>query len=110
VSRKQSKVSGNPDIEILADVKAERLRFEEVPDTEVRFRGYPERRSVSGTERENLPDEVERNVVYRDIKVSLRIASELAQTQQGSEGPDRSEARDVAEYQKKNHKKGHDSD
>jgi hypothetical protein len=68
----------NPDIELTADVKARELRFEEVPETEVRFPGYPERESASGTDRENLPDEVEPGVTYRDPRVRLRIASKLA--------------------------------
>ena len=68
----------NPDIELTADVKAKELRFEEVPETEVRFPGYPERESASGTDRENLPDEVEPGVTYRDPRVRLRIATALA--------------------------------
>ena len=68
----------NPDIEFTADVKAKWLRFEEVPETEVRFTGEPGHESASGTDRENLPDEVEPYVTYRDPKVRLRIASALA--------------------------------
>ncbi len=67
-----------PDIEITAYVKARELRFEEAPKTEVGFPGYPERESVSGTERENLPDEVEPGVTYRNPRVRLRIATVLA--------------------------------
>ena len=69
----------NPDIEISAVVKARELRFEEVPESEVRFPGHPERESVSGTERENLPEEVEPGVTYRNPKVRLRIVSALAE-------------------------------
>ena len=68
----------NPDIEFTADVKAKWLRFEEVPETEVRFTGEPGYESASGTDRENLPDEVQPDVTYRDPKVRLRIASALA--------------------------------
>jgi hypothetical protein len=68
----------NPDIELTADVKARELRFEEVPEAEVRFPGHPERESVSGTERNNLPEEVEPGVTYRNPRVRLRIASVLA--------------------------------
>jgi hypothetical protein len=67
----------NPDVEISATVRSRELRFEEVPETETRFSGHPERDSVSGTERENLPDEVETGVTYRDSRVRLRIASKL---------------------------------
>ena len=65
------------EIELTADVRMRELRFEEVPETEVRFPGYPERESVWSTERENLPDEVEPNVTYRDPRVRLRIATAL---------------------------------
>lgn len=67
----------NPDVEISATVKSRELRFEEVPETRTRFWGSPERESVSGTERENLPDEVESGVTYRDSSISLRVASGL---------------------------------
>jgi hypothetical protein len=58
-----------PEIEAAATVKAKKLRFERVPETEVRFPGSDEERSGSHTERENLPDEVEPGVTYRDVKV-----------------------------------------
>ena len=66
-----------PDIEFTANVRARELCFDEVPETEVRFRGHSERASVSGTERKNLPDEVRRGVTYRNLSVRLRIATEL---------------------------------
>ena len=70
----------NPDIEFTANIKARELYFEEVPETEVTFEGHPRRESASGTDRENLPDEVERGVTYRDPEVRLRIASALDET------------------------------
>ena len=76
--KRRSKVSRNPEIELTAGVKARELRFEKVPETKVEFHGHPERASVSGTERENLPESVERDVDYRDAEVRLRIASEVA--------------------------------
>jgi pyruvate/2-oxoglutarate dehydrogenase complex dihydrolipoamide acyltransferase (E2) component len=68
---------GTPDIEFSANVKARELRFEEVPETEVRFWGHPERNSVSVNERKNLPEEVRQGVTYRNVSVRSRIASEL---------------------------------
>ncbi len=75
----------NPDVEISATVSSRELRFEEVPETETRFFGHPERTSVSGTERENLPDEVQSGVTYRDSSIRLRIASELTRGEFGPE-------------------------
>lgn len=62
-----------PDIEIGATVKAKRLRFESPPETEVKVHG--DWRSHSGSERENLPDEVEPGVEYRDVKVNWGAAA-----------------------------------
>jgi len=66
-----------PDVELTAGVKSRELRFEKVPETEIRFPGYPEDRSVSGTERENLPGEVEEDVMYRNSRIRLRSAGRL---------------------------------
>ncbi len=53
------------------------LHFEEVPDPEVRFRGSTTRNSVWESSRENLPDRVREGVVYSNVGVRLRIASEI---------------------------------
>ena len=66
-----------PDIELTAEVKSWWLRFEKVPETEIRFAGYTEDQSVSQTERENLPREVEEDVTYRDSRIRLRSAGSL---------------------------------
>jgi len=65
------------DVELTAEVKSRWLRFEKVPETGIRFPGYPEDQSVSGTERENLPREVEEDVTYRDSRIRLRSAGRL---------------------------------
>ncbi len=68
---------GAPDIDFSASVTARELRFEEEPQAEVRFWGYPEHNSVSVNERKNLPEKVQQGVTYRDVSVRSRIASEL---------------------------------
>ena len=67
----------NPDISFAASIKMRELCFEEVPDPQVRFRGNTERNSVWGSRRENLPDEVQEGVPYRNAGARLRIASEV---------------------------------
>jgi hypothetical protein len=101
-------VGGRPDrpeyadIELTADVKARELRFEEVPETEVRFTTHPERESASGTDRENLPHEVEPGVTYRDPTVRLRIATALAEAQRyGLERPENSDVKAAKTEEKK---------
>jgi hypothetical protein len=74
---KQPDALTRPDVELTAEVKSRKLRFEKAPETEIRFPGYPEDRSVSGTERENLPEEVEEDVMYRDSRIRLRSAGSL---------------------------------
>jgi hypothetical protein len=60
------------DVEIGAAVRARRLRFQRKPETEVEFSGHPDHESDSHTERENLPEEVEPGVTYRDVEVRWR--------------------------------------
>jgi hypothetical protein len=63
-----------PDVEIGASVRARRLRFRSRPRAEVEVRGAE---TESGSERENLPDEVEPGVDYEDVRVRWRAAARL---------------------------------
>jgi hypothetical protein len=73
----------NPDISLDADVKMRELRFQDVPDPEVFFRGNTERNSVWESKRENLPAEVQNGVIYRNARVRLRIATEIVNSDPG---------------------------
>jgi hypothetical protein len=66
-----------PDVEIAAAARAEEVRFECVP--EVRIRAYSDTPASAEhvSERENLPDEVEPGVTYRDVAVRWRLAARL---------------------------------
>lgn len=83
------------DIEIGAAAKMKSIRFDRVPETEVRFPGSDEQRSGSHTERENLPDEIEPAVTYHDAKIRWRaeaaarieVPPELAATEDEDEEP-----------------------
>jgi hypothetical protein len=72
------------DVEIGASVKAKRLRFREKPKTKVELHGevrepegQGELQTASGSERRNLPEEVEPGVTYRDVRVQWRAAARL---------------------------------
>jgi hypothetical protein len=74
----------DPDIEVGASVKAKKLRFRSKPETEVEFHGeaeVPEGRSevesASGSERKNLPEEVEPGVTYKDVRVRWGAAARI---------------------------------
>lgn len=76
-SGEQSDPLKRPDVELTAEVKSRKLRFEKVPETEVRFPGYEEDETVSETERKNLPEEVEEDVTYRNSRVRYTGAGQL---------------------------------
>lgn len=65
------------DVELFTGVRAKSLRFETVPKPRVSFDGEPGERSSSKTERENLPDEVEPGVTYREIGVRWQARSRI---------------------------------
>ena len=66
-----------PDVEIGAVVRAKKLRFKSKPKTDVELRGEPNIDSGSGSKRENLPDEVEPGVTYRDVHVRWGAAARI---------------------------------
>ena len=63
------------EIEVGAVAKAKAIRFDKVPKTKITFPGSDQERSGSHTERENLPDEVEPGVTYRDVTVRWRAGA-----------------------------------
>ena len=81
------------DVEVFTGVRARQLRFGTSPEAKVWFEGDPEERSVSRTDRENLPDEVEPGVDYRDVKVRWTARSRIVhptdpdEADEGAEGP-----------------------
>jgi hypothetical protein len=67
-----------PDVEIAAAVRADELRFECKPQVEVRAYADSAASAESVSARENLPDELEHGVTYRDFAVSWRVAARLS--------------------------------
>lgn len=88
-----------PDVLIGARVKAKKLRFRSQPRTSVELHGEsrtPEGRAdlrtASGSDRQNLPEEVEPGVTYRDVEVDWLAAARLEDP--ASKGKDDEEDRD----------------
>ena len=88
-----------PDIEVGATAKARKLRFRRKPETKVEFRGGTRVRTdegieeieldtESGSERRNLPEEVEPGVTYRDVEIGW-AAKARARTSKPRNGPTR---------------------
>lgn len=68
---------GLADIAFHATVRAEELRFEQVPGATVTFSGSPDRTSVSDSVRTHLPEHAEAGVDYQDICVDYTLATAL---------------------------------
>jgi len=66
-----------PDIEFAATVKAEHLRFREVPRIEISFSGTPDYESSTVSRRMNLPDRVSEDVDYHDVRVDYLLTNRL---------------------------------
>ena len=66
------------DLAITANVTAQSLRFETVPNVTVEFPGSPRRETAWEAERTNLPRPVQPGVTYRDVGVRLKIVSVFA--------------------------------
>jgi hypothetical protein len=64
-------------IAITANVGAEQLTFHEVPQTRTEVTGVPAYESASGNERANLPERVEKDVTYRDVRVHYWLAAKV---------------------------------
>jgi hypothetical protein len=81
-----------PDVDVSTSVRAKSLRFETVPETNVWFEGEPAERSRLDTERENLPDEVEAGVTYRDVTVTWRARSRVVHPADADDANERDES------------------
>jgi hypothetical protein len=66
-----------PDIEIGASAHAKKLRFKQKPRTHIEYHGRPRIEHWDGDTRENLPDEVEPGVTYRDVHIRWGAAARL---------------------------------
>ncbi|TDC96573.1 hypothetical protein [Actinomadura sp. 7K507] len=65
------------DILFTARVKADELCFGTAPESRVEFTGDAGDDSASGSTRTDLPDEVEENITYRDVRIDYAIAARL---------------------------------
>jgi hypothetical protein len=66
-----------PDVEITAFAKARELHVHEKPEIDETTHATPDGDSAIGSDRVNLPGSTEAGGVYRDIRISHRIAARL---------------------------------
>lgn len=67
------------DVEIGAAARAKSVRFNRKPHVEVNFETGEHGESQAESERENLPEEVEPGVTYRDVRVAWRGGAWVAE-------------------------------
>ncbi|MGN6274754.1 MAG: hypothetical protein ACTHNP_02340 [Solirubrobacterales bacterium] len=70
-------MKGRPDIDYFTSVKAKELTFGRVLEKKVRYEGDPDHETEVGVERENIPEDPEAGVTYRDVKVSWSVAQRI---------------------------------
>lgn len=66
-----------PDIDLTFKVRARELEFGKVPTGRLWFEGEPDHESRSKVELENIPEEPEADVTYRDVKVDWTVVSRI---------------------------------
>jgi hypothetical protein len=66
-----------PEIEIVARVLADELRFDAEPQVEIRFPGSGKRDSRQATTRENIDKPITPGKTYRRVFVATRISTRL---------------------------------
>jgi hypothetical protein len=66
-----------PDLDFFTSVKAKELTFGRVPERKVRYYGEPDHETEVEVERENIPEEPEEGVTYRDVEVSWSVAQRI---------------------------------
>jgi hypothetical protein len=70
-------VKGRPDLDFFTSVKAKEVTFGKVPEKKVRYYGEPDHETEVEVERENIPEEPEEGVTYRDVKVDWTVAQRI---------------------------------
>jgi hypothetical protein len=71
-------VKGHPDIEWFTSVKAEEVTFGKLSDErKVSYDGEPDHETEVDVERENIPEDPEVGVTYRDVKVDWTVAQRI---------------------------------
>jgi hypothetical protein len=76
-----------PDVEIVAAVRAAEVRFDIKPEARVAAYANAPASAETSSERENLPAELEQGVTYRDFAVRWRLAARLEDPPDSGGGP-----------------------
>ena len=71
-------MKGRPDLEWFTSVKAREVTFGKLSkQRKVTYYGEPDHETEAGVERENIPEEPEVGVTYRDVKVDWKVLQRI---------------------------------
>lgn len=71
-------MKGRPDLEWSTSVKAKEVTFGKLSDKrKVTYYGEPDHETEAKVERENIPEDPEVGVTYRDVKVDWSVAQRI---------------------------------
>jgi hypothetical protein len=71
-------VKGRPDLDFFASVKAKEVTFGKVPEKRrLTYYGEPDHETDAEVERENIPEQPEEGVTYRDVEVDWSVAQRI---------------------------------
>jgi hypothetical protein len=97
-------VSGGrrPDLDFSTSVKAAEVTFGKVPKKrKVTYYGEPEHKTDAKVERENIPEEPEAGVTYRDVKVDWDVTQWIVHPAEGEDFEAEDVAREVAQRRRR---------
>jgi hypothetical protein len=67
-----------PDLDFFTSAKAKEVKFGRVPERrKVTYYGEPGHDTEAKVERENIPEEPEEGITYRDVKVDWSVAQRI---------------------------------
>jgi hypothetical protein len=71
-------VKGRPDLDFFTSVKAKEVTFGKLSDArKVTYYGEPDHETEVEVERENIPEDPEIGVTYRDVKVDWTVTQRI---------------------------------
>lgn len=71
-------MKGRPDLDFFTSVKAKEVTFGKLSEKRrLTYYGEPDHETDAEVERENIPEEPEEGVTYRDVKVDWSVAQRI---------------------------------
>jgi len=103
-------VSGRrPDLEFFTSVKAKEVKFGKVPERrKVTYYGEPGHETEVDVQRENIPEEPEEGVTYRDVKVDWAVEQWVVHPAEGEDFEAEDVKREVEERRRREAESGAD--